>query len=340
MPDSKEPKSIWTQIIDFISGIFNKGAHLILDVVLQIGGFLFLYVVSSVVLVGASCLMAYLSSNHLETVKLSWYGLFWIFFWLCLFIYFNRLLQKIKNEELNDSNSKGSFSFQKKINDFKKGKVFTLISLTIAAAYFFSNSFEETASGDFDQIITQTNISLKDFLMPFAILIMGTLTDIFRTDLKSTTASGKSVPFILLLGAIEFFSSILVFITGIVGGKTPLSAGENIKSFFLPPWDGFWIDGLFSFSWYPSEYTETSIHHLYHNLSSQAFTILYVAIPLLLFYWTHGLLKRKENMGIIPKWPEELLESTRRVCVVILFFVVYVGWHEGWLGEAYHYLAG
>jgi hypothetical protein len=319
--------------IGCLQSIFNLLGNIVTEILNTIVSIVFAIIAYVLIVI----LIFFSISNSQSVTFLCCFGLVWIVLCMYLFVRFVkqsisfneriRYLDSIKDKKL-DTFSNYLFQIDRFFARYGGTKAFKLASLTIIFAHTFTILLIESGSGElasyFD--IQKWSSGFWGFvIIPFLIGMYLDVSSRITNEVLNPSLSARSLYF---LGAFEFFSNIVIYLTGIVGGKESFISVKAIDD--LIPF------GMLFTKWYHfSSYTETNIYGIYSHLSLFEFLFIYVLLPVLVIF-SYFIYRNKDNTLI----PVSIIEPAYKVSLLILIIPLYVAWQEGLIDKVCSYIGG
>jgi hypothetical protein len=237
--------------------------------------------------------------------------------------------------------SKMNWGFKLFLNDLIQYNILKLITFSIVILYVYTFLLIEVGSLEEETVIDiqNLNINIGFLLMTLGFSIYSLFFDIKNSKLHNTSIGANTIFFI---GVIEFYKKILIFFTGIFGGKEAFVAAKNIDE--LTP-----IEAVFNMEFYdlgklilsgsfPFEYEKTYSYSIFNHLGGVWFILIYLILPLLLLIFSSFHLMNAKK-GIKPPLPLNSLYSSYYLSILLIIIMPgYICWNEGWIQNLFSVL--
>ena len=270
-------------------GCFGKIIQEFFDLLVSIVLFLIFYF--SVIVV-----FGFIANNTENTRFLSFFGLAISSISLALFTWAlsiqNKLRLSIQESQNVFDNTKSLFrylfSFEVFFISYWKRKIYTLSGLLISTAAIFTDILLEIGSGDFASYFDSRNWNPDIIIFSILPFFLGILADWLKKRKSELLQPNFAARLLMYLGVLKFYPTILLFLTGLVGGQKAFFAANNFNDILSLE--------FFLFEWIPDSYQNSDGNKLYSALGQIWFGILYVMIPLLIFWDTRKSWKKYKRI--------------------------------------------
>lgn len=207
-------------------------------------------------------------------------------------------------------------------------KTFKLAAVAIVSSHVFTKFLIEIGSGEFVTYFDSKNwniVFVGFMILPFAFGIYSDINSRYRNEILNPSLSTRILYF---LGVFEFFRNIIIYFTGVFGGKNAFFAVKAIDD--LVPTESL---DIIATDWYViNSYEHTNSFIIYKELGFYLFFMIYIFVPF-------GVILMKKRMEKInsPSFPMSIVNPAYQVSLLILIIPIYVGWKEEWFSKAFEY---